>query len=138
MFDEINQKEKTREDAIYNPIEGKWEKRKSKWKNKNTLSIRHNKLEMVDIKNKIDDLKENAIKLSSAPAVESSVNIVKKMIDIPMKGLKDIKRQQDLHDQKYFQVSEEEESQTDNTDEGRFVINIVIAFILFLLAVFRN
>jgi len=137
MFDEINQKEKTREDAIYNPIEGKWEKRKSKWKDKNTLSIRHKKLEMADIKNKIDDLKENAIKLSSAPQVDSSVNIIKKMIDKPMKRLKGIKRQQDLHDQKYFHVSEEE-NEADNKDESPLIINIVVAFILFLLAVFRN
>lgn len=85
MFDH-EPKKMIRKDAVYNPIEGKWEKR----------SIRSNDYgDLPDLEDKLN-----------VESVKPSSNLIKKLIASPWKKLRYIKRQQDLHDRKVYNGSE--------------------------------
>lgn len=141
MYNDFNQKGNRRKDAIYNPIEGKWEKRISTLDDEDFLSKIKNPLKLGDIKNVIGDLKKNAEGLSSKPLANSSLSTLKQITYKSLNRLKDIKNQQDLHDQKYSQVSEQEYNE-DNKDSKKkdsnlLIIKIVIAAVMLLLALYK-
>lgn len=130
MYKDYNQKDNRRKDAIYNPIEGKWEKR-------------HNPLGDDDMASKIQDVSskirdvfskiQNPYKIIDPEnGTSSSLNTLKQITYKQVKKLKDIKIQQDIHDQKYSQVSEEEYIKG-KKEENLLIIKIAIAIILLLI-----
>lgn len=132
MSDELNPKQMRRDDAIYNPIEGKWEKRSLRAIDNQYHPIRENKAKLEEIKTTINHFKKNEVERSSARTAASS-NIIKRMADMPVKKLKDTMHQQNLHDQMYSQTSEEELKE-DKKDYSMFIFKLIVGAILLLIA----
>lgn len=133
MLHDSDQKQKHREDAIYNPIEGKWEKRIGR-KIDNTYHVKQeNKLKLEDIKTAINGLKKDAAERSSAHQEETPLSALKRIADIPAKKLKDSMHQQEIHDQKVLKMSEEEYQEVKKGDSF-LLIKIAIGLILLFMA----
>lgn len=146
MLKDTDQKVYQRNDAIYNPIEGKWEKRRIPIKDKSSMVKQRTAMQDESITTKVmnlqldlnlqsmvKDLKENMHHLTSAPTVESSKKIIKKLMDKPLKKLETIKEEQDQHDRQFFEGTQEEYGEA-KKKEDFMIIKVVIAGIALLAA----
>jgi hypothetical protein len=133
MFDH-EPKKMVRKDAVYNPIEGKWEKCSIRSTDYDDLYGSQDKLNVESVKSAINNIGKKAAKGLSSNPTEPSSNLIKKLINIPWKKLQYIKSQQDLHDRKVYNGSEADYKVAKNK-EIELIIKVAIALILLFFAV---
>lgn len=133
MLHDSDQKLKRRDDAIYNPIEGKWEKRSARTIDNTNRFKLENKLKLEDIKTAVNGLVKDTAERSSTPREETPLSSLKRIADIPVKKLKDSMHQQEMHDRKVLKMSEDEYQEVKKGDSF-LIIKIAIGLLLLFMA----
>lgn len=110
-----DRKPERREDAIYNPIEDKWERRST------TTSIKYYTQD------------EDSQELQLKKWGQSILKKAEELVENPIDKISKIKTKQDSHDRKFFSGTDEDYSKAKKA-ENATVIQVIIAVIIMILA----